>query len=94
MSFLLADTILPKWLVLMPGSAVTAAIRLSAPAFVAGMLNVYVHGLASYPGSAICSVFRVPELSGRAVVHKNVLPGSVLAAIRTALGSDVKTAEG
>ena len=83
-SFWLTVAIVPKWLVGLPGSGVVAAIRHSAPAFVAGMLKEYVHDLAMSPGSAMSAAIRVSELGGRAFMQNLVLPGSELAAIRTA----------
>ena len=87
----LTVTIVPKWLVALPGSGIVAAFRHSAPAFVAGMLKEYVHDLAMSPGSAMSAAIRVSELGGRALMQKFMLPGSVLAAIRTALGSGLNT---
>ena len=84
-SCLLTVHILPKWLDLLPCAVAAGAIGLSAAAFVAKLLSVYVHLLAWLP---CCSFMCMAnELSGRAWWRKNVLPGSELAAIRTALGS-------
>ena len=74
----------------MLGSVVESALKLSAPAFVAGMLMVYVHGDALIPGSALSAAIRMVNSGGRAIEESKTLPGSAEAAIRTAAGSGVK----
>ena len=80
----------PKWLCVMPGSVFDAAFRQSAPAFVAGMLIVYVHGRAKDPGSALSAAVRIVNFGGRAFKCRKSSPGSAQAAFRTTSGSGNK----